>query len=331
MKEKRKSTLEQVSDHLKHIVPPDIYPQVMDAMQTTKPTTIRANHLKMDPIELCQLLTASGISFTKVSWYKDAFIINAMPLKILTELPAYTAGQFYVQSLSSMIPPLVLGPQPDERTLDIAAAPGSKTTQIAALMDNTGSIVANDNSQIRLYKLSANLARQGVTNTHVHRGAGQTIWQLYPEYFDRVLADVPCSMEGRINLNDPDTYKDWSHKKVKELAQIQKFLLRAAVSSCKPGGTIVYSTCTLSPEENEGVIDWLLKKEPGKVAIERIDIQGLPGVDGLAEWNEKKYDKEVIKCRRIWPTTQLEGFFVAKIRKLDHTVPLLARSDEALE
>jgi NOL1/NOP2/sun family putative RNA methylase len=219
-----------------------------------------------------------------------------------------------------MVPPLILNPQKDDKILDICAAPGSKTTQIAALMGNSGVIIANDTSLIRLYKLRANLKIQGVINTQTARIPGQTIWQKYPEYFDRVLADVPCSMEGRFYTSDKKTFQDWSKAKIKKLSEIQKWILRSAVSATKPGGTIVYSTCTLAPEENEGVIDWIIKKEKGNIIIEEIDINGLTFNPPLNKWGEKIYDPQIKLTKRILPGQEMEGFFIAKIRKLSSNI-----------
>lgn len=235
-----------------------------------RPTTFRVNTLKID----CE---------------EQAFITTA-PLRQIQELDIYKNGEIYVQSLSSMIPTEVLDPKPGDYVLDICAAPGSKTSQMAALMQNEGHIVANDNSRIRIYKLEANLKNLGVTNTSIIQSQAQTLWQKYPDTFDKVLADVPCSMEGRFYTPDPKTYKDWSPAKIRILVQLQKFILRSAFGCCKPGGIIVYSTCTLNRQENEEVVEWLLKKEPGRV--------------------------ELLSMERINPSPVMEGFFVAKLRKV---------------
>ncbi|MDE2025402.1 MAG: RsmB/NOP family class I SAM-dependent RNA methyltransferase, partial [Patescibacteria group bacterium] len=141
----------------------------------------------------------------------------------------------------------------------------------------------------------------------------------YPEYFDKTLVDVPCSMEGRFYSEDPKTYEEWSIKKIRELEKKQHFLLRSAVSSTKPGGIIVYSTCTLAPEENEEVIDWILKKEQGAVEVETIHLPGVPFVKPLSSWKGKEFDSQVDDTARILPSRHMEGFFVARLRKLRPT------------
>lgn len=221
-----------------------------------------------------------------------------------------------------MIPPLVLSPQPEEIILDMAASPGSKTTELATLMHNTGIIIANDKSPKRLFKLLENLKTQGVTNTKTSAIPGEFLWKKYPEYFDGVLLDAPCSMEGRFTTNDPNSYKDWSPRKIKELSNLQKWMLRSAISCTKIGGTIVYSTCAMSPEENEEVIDWLLKKMGDAITIEELSLEHLPKNPGLTQWGKKQYNPALAKTLRIYPSTLMEGFFVAKIKKHASTIVL---------
>lgn len=293
---------------------------ILSSCTVRKPPTFRANTLKISADELEKKLDGLGIEIERVNWYKDAFILKNVPQKVLTETDLYKQGYFYVQSLSSMIPPLILDPKPNDRVLDLTAAPGSKTTQMAALMGNTGEIIANDKSRIRMYKLEANLKIQGVTNTKVLFLPGEFLWKRFPEYFDKTLVDVPCSMEGRFWTEDPKTYQDWTPGKVKMLSEMQKWLLRSAISATIPGGTIVYSTCTLSPEENEGVVDWILKKEGNKIALEKISIPNLQAAEGLTSFGNKKYDQRLANTLRIFPTDIMEGFFVAKFRKLASTI-----------
>jgi tRNA (cytosine49-C5)-methyltransferase len=243
-------------------------------------------------------------------------------LSQLSEHELYTQGHLYVQSLSSMLPPLVLDPQPGDSVLDIAAAPGSKTTQMAAMMQNQGKILANDTSLVRLYKLQANLKIQGVKNVSTRRGLGQPLWQEFPEVFDKSLVDVPCSMEGRFQCDKPKTWANWSPKKIKELSLRQRALLRSAVSATKPGGVIVYSTCTLSPEENEMVVEWLLKKENGRVELEEIDIPNAPFSPALQNWKHIVFEEQMKLTKRILPSESMEGFFIAKFRKTTSTLAI---------
>ena len=310
---------------LKDLLPPQYYSQVLNSFAIRKPTTFRVNSLKITAAQLRKNLADEGIKADTIHWYKDAFILKNITLRKLQETKWYKEGYLYVQSFSSMIPALVLAPQPKDLVLDITAAPGSKTTQMAMLMGNTGEIVANDISRVRLFKLEANAKTQGVSNTKIVNAPAQRIWQMYKEYFDKTLVDVPCSMEGRFDTHEPKTYAGWSFKKVKTLAKDQKWILRSAVSATKVGGMIVYSTCTISPEENEGVIDWILKKEKGKLRVETIVLPGIQTMQGIEKCLDETYSPEVKKTLRIIPSVNMEGFFVAKLKKIKSTVSQLPK------
>jgi len=286
-------------ERLKTIVPAKQLHDVLEAYTVVRPTTLRVNTIKTSVQELLSIFDEQKIAYEPSIISPIAFIIRS-DKRMLLDLDAYKDGLFYIQSLSSMLPVITLDPKPNEKILDIAAAPGSKTTQIATLMNNTGQIIANDNSRIRGYKLQANLKTQGVTNATVIISAGQTLWQQYPEYFNRSLVDAPCSMEGTFTTINPKTYEHWGIKAIKELVQRQKWVLRSAVSATKPGGVIVYSTCTLEPEENEKIIEWILKKEQGKLEL-------------------------VEPTTLIYPSELMEGFFIAKLVKTDSTIPKYLR------
>ncbi len=311
-----KSFLEKIDQ----IIPSDQKADVLASFCTTRPSTFRANTLKITPEDLANQLAQRGIEVEKVPWLPNAFFLKNVPQKVLAETDFYKNGYLYLQNLSSMLPALILDPKPDDKILDLTAAPGSKTTQIAALMKNTGQILANDKSRIRLYKLEANLKMQGVTNTQITNLPGQIIWKKYPEYFDKTLVDVPCSLEGTFQANNPKTFTDWSPKKGKMLVQTQRYLLRSAITATRVGGTIVYSTCTLSPEENEGIIDWILKTEKGALEIEEISLP-IPGaLPGFTHWNKKEFNTELKNTIRILPSSTMEGFYVAKLKKVKSTL-----------
>jgi 16S rRNA (cytosine1407-C5)-methyltransferase len=293
---------------------------IFEAFAAPKPLSIRVNTLRSSQVEVEACITRAGGTVRWMPWYQMGGRVTGVSVDQLTSLPEYQQGLFYIQNLSSMIPPLVLNPQPETSVLDLAAAPGSKTTQMAALMNNTGTILANDSSRERLFKLRANLERLGVTNVTIQNKPGQIIWQKYPEHFDTVLLDAPCSLEGMFRTDDPDTYTHWSQKKVKSLAKQQKWLLRAAVSAAKPGAHIVYSTCTLSPEENEEVIQWIVDKEKESVEILPVDLN-IPQLEsGLSEWDGSQFTTEMTHTRRIYPSPEMEGFFIALLRKKTSTV-----------
>jgi NOL1/NOP2/sun family putative RNA methylase len=296
---------------------------VVSALSKGSPISFRINPLKAVRETVISKLNNTDFMLQEIPWYEDAFVVTNRSKTDLLQTTAVSDGHIYLQGLSSMIPVIVLDPKPGEIILDMAAAPGSKTTQIAAFMENTGELSANDKSRERLYKLKPLLENQGVTNTKVINVSGEYLWKKLPEYFDRVLLDAPCSMEGRFLATEPKSYEDWSPKKVKLLSTIQKYLLRSAISCTKVGGTIVYSTCTLSPEENEEVIDWILEKEKGNIEVELIRIAGLNTMPGLTSWKNKVFDKELEKTVRILPSERMEGFYVAKFKKLQSNLSSL--------
>jgi NOL1/NOP2/sun family putative RNA methylase len=274
--------------------------------------SIRVNTLKITKEKLEERLRNKGWKISSITWYKDALVIREGP-KDLGNMIEHCLGYYYVQELASMIPPLVLDPRKGEKVLDLCAAPGSKTTQIAQLMHNKGIIVANDVEISRIKVLSANLQRCGVLNAIVTRMPGQRFSKV-KQRFDRVLVDAPCTGEGAIR-KDWGIMRMWNLAGVRGLSRLQKRLIQAGFTCLREGGTLVYSTCTLSPEENEEVIAYLLDKfENAK--IERIRIPRLKYREGLGEWEGREFPKEVKRCCRIYPQdNDTEGFFIAKIGK----------------
>ncbi|PWU24064.1 hypothetical protein C5B42_00910 [Candidatus Cerribacteria bacterium 'Amazon FNV 2010 28 9'] len=316
-------------DRLEQMVGTKKATTVLQALCTPRPISLRANTLRISSQELYRQLTDLGISLEPVPWYEHAFIAN-VDKKTLTTTDAFKTGSFYIQNLSSMIPPLVLTPEPGESVLDVAAAPGSKTSQMAMMMRNEGKIIANELSRARMFKLQKNLQEQSVTNVTLFNKPGELLWRQFLNVFDKVLVDVPCSMEGRFSCDDPSTYEDWSLKENKFLSTRQKGLLRSGIRCARVGATIVYSTCTLSPEENEEVVDWVLEKERETVELVPISIPHLSVEPGLTHFGKKNYAPQIVNCARIWPSISpllteegvgggvapMEGFFVAAFRKM---------------
>ncbi len=279
-----------------------------------KPLThsIRINTLKITVQKLIERLEEKGWKFRKVPWCDYGFWV-VEPRYELGNTLEHQLGYFYVQEAASMIPPLALKPKPHEFVLDLCASPGSKTTQIAQMMNNKGIIVANDVGG-RTKALVANLQRCGVVNTVVTNMDGRFFSQTVKQRFDKLLVDAPCSGTGAIRKN-LDIIKMWNPKMVKGLSRLQKSLILSGFDCLKEGGVLVYSTCTLEPEENEEVVNYLLNKREN-ARIVKIRIKNLKYRKGLVEWNEKKFNEEVKECIRIYPQdNDTEGFFIAKIRK----------------
>lgn len=303
-------------ERLQLLFPGNKFDSVIHTFSVRRQTTIRVNTLKISEHDLRRQLLELGVKADTVFWNKEAFIIKNKSLRELRSLKYYEDGYFYVQSLSSMIPPLILNPKKGEKILDMAAAPGSKTTQMAAIMGNSGEIIANEPNSIRYQKLEANLRIQGITNTKLIRMNGEAIQSLYSDYFDRVLLDAPCSGEGRISIFYKDSYQYWSMRNVTNFSALQKRLLISALLSVKPGGVVIYSTCALSPEENEDVVSSVLEKSQDLVKTVPISVNTFQFSAPVMSWGGKVYHKGIANTVRIYPTNKMEGFFVAKLRKI---------------
>ncbi len=222
-----------------------------------------------------------------------------------------------------MVPVVVLDPEPGEKVLDLTAAPGSKTSQIAASLMYKGELVANDMSSIRFEKLEHNLNKLGVMEEHagwkvkLHNEPGQILAREYEGYFDKILLDAPCTAEARFCMSKPKTYAFWKKSNIKEMAFVQRKLLFAAWTALKPGGVLVYSTCTFAPEENEMQISRFLERiEDAKILD--VKLEGINRLPIVKKWNDVKLNSGVKKCFRIKPTKEIEGFFVAKIMKVSN-------------
>lgn len=311
---------EEFIERLRGILPPSQFVRLMHTFTEKKPTTFRVNTLRGNRQEVIDSLKGNGMRLERVPWYADAFILRNQGKKELMETILYQEGKIYIQTLSSMIPPLILKPCATDLILDLAAAPGSKTTQMASLMQNQGKIMAVDMVKDRFYKLLSNLKEQAVTNTENILGNGETIWIKFKEHFDKVLLDAPCSTEGRFDTTNPKTFLFWKEKKIKEMVRKQKRLLYSGINALKAGGKLVYSTCTFAPEENEGVVNWALKKFSPKILLEKIELN-IPNImPGLLEWKGEKFSSQVRACLRVLPTQDMEGFFVCLIHKISSTL-----------
>jgi 16S rRNA (cytosine1407-C5)-methyltransferase len=275
-------------------------------------TTFRFNPLKHTVGFQKDLLRVQGFRFDEVEQLRFAARLKGNGPSIGRSL-SHFAGHIYIQDLASMLPVVVLNPKEGERILDLCAAPGSKTTQLAASMNNRGLIVANDVSGKRLKSLIFNLRRTGVKNAVVCKGFGEQYGNLYFEFFQRVLVDPPCSALGTLHKS-PEALSWWSPNKSEKLAGIQLRLLSSGLKALRPGGVLTYSTCTITPFENEQVIDQVLKRFP--VELEQIDLRGLRSRPALANYQGQHYSADLSKAIRIYPwDNQSEGFFIARLRK----------------
>ncbi len=308
--EVKKRLPKEFIENLYELHSPLVADKILAGMAGKRNTTLRVNTLKYNIQDLMRYFREINIKFERVNFYNDALIIKNANEKEIQKLEIYEKGYIYLQSLSSMVPPIVLEAKENESILDMASAPGSKTTQISAMMKNTGHIIANELDKIRCERLKFNVENQGATNAEIINGYGEKLGEKYPESFDRVLLDTPCSGEGRFIAEIPGTYRNWSVRTVKELSKIQKKLIKSGYNALKPGGIMVYSTCTLNLEENENILRWALENLNLKMMDINLDIKGaIPG-DSL----NTKFGIE--KAIKILPTKETEGFFVAKLKKI---------------
>lgn len=286
----------------------------LNALMRPKRPGLRINTLRVSVEEGRDMLLEKGFRLTPLPFYNAGFRVDWHPGE-MGRATEHAAGLFYIQDPSSMIPPVILDPRPGERVLDLAAAPGSKTTQLSAMVDNHGLILANDPDRQRLKALHGALDRLGCLNVAVCSVDGGKIGKFYLGSFDRVLLDAPCSGLGTLHKN-PDVIGWWSWEKVARLVRIQKKLILSAYDSLSPGGTLCYSTCTITPQENEGIIDFLLKERPGARLVD-FDVRGVNLTPGLTEWGNKGFHSTLSLTRRLYPLDEPdhEGFYLALVEK----------------
>ena len=312
-------------ERLQQIVPEDRYDAVLATFEASPATGFRVNTLLRDEDDTLGVLRDEGVPVEPVEGVPGAYAVPAEGRPALLASRPYADGHVYVQNVSSQLAPIALGVRPGERVLDLCAAPGSKTGQLSAMVGPEGEVTAVEKVRPRFYKLKANVYAQGATNVLPWLGNGAVYWRREPESFDRVLVDAPCSTEGRFRAHDPETTAYWSPRKIREMRSKQAKLLWAGIQALKPGGTLVYSTCTFSPEENEGVVEKALRTFGD--ALEVVDAglprtgpvadQALPGLDG---WRGKVYPEALTQTRRVLPSDLLEGFYVARLTKHASTV-----------
>ena len=282
-----------------------------EANETPRPVTIRTNTLRTRRRDLAAALIARGVNVDVLEeqWGPAGLQIFESPVP-LGATPEYLAGHYMLQSAASFLPVMALAPQPQERILDMAAAPGGKSSHIAALQQNTGQLFANDPSVPRARALAANLHRLGVQNAVVCSLDGRTFPGTIAG-FDRVLLDAPCSGTGVI-AKDPSVKTSKTAEDFSKLGHLQRELLLAAIDCCVPGGTVVYSTCSVMIEENEEIINYAL----GKRSHVRLVDSGLSfGVPGMAAFRGKQFHPSMKLARRFYPHVHnMDGFFVAKLQ-----------------
>lgn len=269
--------------------------------------TLRANGLRATAAQVAAQLDQAGIAWQSVPWYGDAFVLPQAREDAVRELSAYGEGQLYLQNLSAMIPPLVLGDAAGLDVCDLCAAPGGKTTQIMALSGGRAMVMACERSVPRAQRLRFNLERQGAGNVTVMEYDAR---QLDPFFsFDRILLDAPCSGSGTLQQADPKLAKRFTRELVSRSVKAQRSLLAKGLSLLRPGGVLVYSTCSVLPQENEEVVSWALG-QAGRQGTFELEPVNVPGLDEAA-----RLPVTLDGCLGICPDQRYEGFFVARIKR----------------
>ncbi|WP_456433228.1 RsmB/NOP family class I SAM-dependent RNA methyltransferase, partial [Nitratifractor sp.] len=296
-------------DRLERIFPPNYHMQTLRSFSAPKRVAFRLNPLKAPPAATLDELHALGFAPEPVAEVAGAYTLPPEAKRPLTETEAFRDGRIYIQNPSSMLAPLALDPRPDERILDLAAAPGGKTLMMAAMMDNRGEIAAVEPVKERFFRLRRNLQNGNAAIVTTFRKDGRGVGRACGPRFDRVLLDAPCSSEAKFRADDPHSYAYWSPRKIKESRKLQKRLILSAWESLTPGGRMLYSTCSFAPEENEEVVDFLLGKAPD-ARILPIETTLPASLEGFTAWEGKTFASDLALTRRIVPDETYDGFYL---------------------
>lgn len=282
----------------------EVYQKILEGYLQERVVSLRVNTLKSTIEKVCEELIQNNIEFERVTWNNTALVIKNASEEELRKLAIYEKGEIYLQSLSSMLPPVVMMPQEGIDILDMTAAPGGKTTQIAAITNNKAHITACEMNSIRLDRMKFNLDKQGASSVVVLKEDSRRLSDYFA--FDQILLDAPCSGSGTIRVDSPQTYKNISEKLVQKCTTSQLTLLKKALKILKPGHEMIYSTCSILAKENEEVLEKALKGMNAKIVP--IDMAGMEDVPLLPT----KTPGTLCVC----PNRYYDGFFVAKVRKV---------------
>ena len=278
--------------------------EIIEGYQTKRKTTLRINTIKSNIEEIKKELEKEKIEYETIKWSKEALIIKNADEKTIQEMEIYKNGKIYLQSLSSMLPPIILEPKEGTDILDMAAAPGGKTTQIAAITNNKAHITACEKNKIRAERLKYNVDKQGATCVFIMPKDSRFIDDFFS--FDQILLDAPCSGSGTLDYNDANVEKYFTEQLIERSSKTQKTLLSKAIKLLKPGHEMVYSTCSILDCENEDVVASVIKN--GNIEIIPINFEGKEELPVLPT--------KIPGTLCVKPTELYEGFFVAKIKVL---------------
>ena len=282
---------------------PEETERILDGLTHTRPVTLRANTLHTTRADVESQLAQAGIAYAPVPWYEDALVLENVREDAVQALPMYDRGDVYLQNLSAMIPPLVLMPRGGETVLDMAAAPGGKTTQMAALSGNQALITACEKNTVRAQRLQYNLDKQGARRVNVMNEDARRLDDLFS--FDKILLDAPCSGSGTVLLTEGEPQRRMTADWLKKIVATQTAMLQKALKLLSPGHEMVYSTCSIFRMENEDVVSKVLARMNAEVLpIEHEMLRHLP-----------QLPVSIPGTLCVRPDETHEGFFVARIRK----------------
>lgn len=302
-------------ERLRKTIDPQDWDEAWASIEGSKPAYARVNRLCGSVAELLDDPEIRDLGPTVIESMPWTLRFDHAVRDKLTRTQAASDGRLYLQRLSSQLAAPLLNPQPGETVLDLAAAPGGKTLHLAALMENEGRLSAVEPIKPRMYRLADNLKRGGVTISRTYLMDGRKVGQKTPDRFDRVLLDAPCSSEARIRRDQPESYQYWSLRKVKEQSRKQRGLLVAALQATRPGGRVVYCTCSFAPEENEGVVQHALENFEGEARLIPFELPAVKSRCGLTEWDGEAWDERLALTRRVLPSAETDGFYLALLER----------------
>jgi 16S rRNA C967 or C1407 C5-methylase (RsmB/RsmF family) len=291
-----------------------------ELINTNSMQAVRASVKFNDKFNYELELSKIGVDLEKIEWAPlPAWWVKSGQTE-LNKSNFIEAGELYVQNAASFLPIMALGLEEGDKVLDLCAAPGGKSDLILSLGVEPENLHLNDNSRVRFFKMKSRFDSLNLSqiNYSIYNLKNITRHKKdYVELFDKILLDAPCSNEASIKLNKPKTLKHWSEAHIKRLRDIQRSGILAASDFLKPGGTLVYSTCTFAPEENEGVVQYFLKKHP-EFELQDIKFNELKEAGGgIISWRQKPLNTHgnVTKALRIKPSIKMHGFFIAKFKR----------------
>jgi tRNA (cytosine49-C5)-methyltransferase len=285
-----------------------------ELFSTERRASVRINRLAERPAaEIVEDVRRRGFELEPIPWCPDAYFLHGAKHELgATDL--FQGGEVYIQNASSLVPVLALDPRPGQAIFDVSAAPGGKAAHIASVVGGEAELWLNDAIKSRLVRLREVVSTHRVEPHRITSFPAQYVDKFVERRFDRILLDAQCTGEGRVDLRRPNALQFWSTKRINEYSRLQQRMLMASFKLLEPGGVLVYSTCTIAPEENEAPVSHLLEHRP-EASLEPIGVEVPEARPALRGWGERRFHPAIENAVRVYPTESMEPFFVARIRK----------------